>query len=55
MIEVSDEEVEGYRGSVEEDCPQLDHGFTKDELRLECVERTEDGYCQALGQECVLI
>ena len=54
VIEVSGDELEGYMEDVEAECPQLDNGFTKEELEIECMEREDDGYCQALGQQCVL-
>lgn len=54
ILEVTSEELTEYTEDVEAECPQLEYGFTKEELRIECVERTDDGYCQALGQQCVL-
>jgi len=54
VLDVSAEELQKFIEDVEAECPQLDNGFTKDELKIECMERLDDGYCQALGQQCVL-
>jgi hypothetical protein len=53
ILEIGEEEMEIHNDSVSAECPHLDD-YSEEELESFCIERDEDGYCSALGQQCML-
>jgi len=53
VIEVTEDELEIHQDQVQPECPELDTN-TEEDLETFCLHRNEDGYCSALGQDCVI-
>jgi len=54
VIEVDGEELKVHDDTVDAECPELDAN-SEEELESFCLHREEDGFCTALGQQCVLL
>lgn len=53
IFSVRDGTLVEYETDEEPECPELDHS-DRNELEAFCLFRQDDGFCDALGQQCVL-
>jgi hypothetical protein len=53
ILELSEDSLEEVE-KTDAECPQLSEGYNEEELQSFCLHREDDGYCTALGQQCVV-
>lgn len=54
IFEITDDQLEEHTLMDEAECPELDE-FSQEELEQFCMHRDQDGFCTALGEQCVFI